>query len=793
MNSYLKFLSRNKLYTAIQAAGLIVSIAFVILIGNHIWQHLQISRENPIGNRVYAVVTNVGASLSWWDKPVLEDKLPEAEAVCRIGATYSNFYWATIGDRNVKVTETDVDASFFEVFPNYTLLDGSMQEFALQDHCLVSESFARANWEGSPVGQTLVFHNNIHDTRTLTVCGVYADFRDTMMPESDLLLNSEFDSTYSADYFQPFSRIGSHATLIKVRPDTDRTALEEKIRQICRENYDEEVARDFFVEALPEYYFTAREGSEGSKFTKGNKAMLRILLMVVLLLLVSAVFNYINLSLALSGRRAKEMATRRLLGASQTAIALKYIAESLFFTAACFGLALLLAHLLLPTVDVLLTNVSGKGVHLQLSRSAGVVAVYAAGVLVVGVLAGLAPAWLASRFAPIDVVRGTFRRRSKMTFSKVFIVFQNVVSVVLIAMAVLMEVQLRHMAERPLNARTEGLYNVYHIAKGYADLAPLIDRVEQIPGVKRTAYGQGHPGQTGWMDYTFDRIDDEGTATTQMILCTEDYFDMLELNIVEDFGMPRTGSVWMSRSLATELGVEGEALQDYAWEFRINGARITAVGGIYEDYPTADVLTEDALTNSVVIIGRNEDMRYVNGFVAEVSGNYAEVDKAIREAYAEFVTEQYGIDMPSAQIGYVGDLINECLQPARTTMRLIELFMALSMLISLLGLVAMSTYFSGESTKGIAIRKVFGSNVHRELWRTVSAYMTLVAIAVVVGIPVAVYAAGEFLSRFAYRIANYWWIFVVAAALSVAFAFGSVLWQVLRAARTNPATELKKE
>lgn len=86
MKSYLKFLSRNKLYTAIEAVGLVISIAFVILIGNYVWQQYSIAHENPIGDRVYAVGNDQYVALSWWDKAEFDAKIPEAEAVCRVSS-----------------------------------------------------------------------------------------------------------------------------------------------------------------------------------------------------------------------------------------------------------------------------------------------------------------------------------------------------------------------------------------------------------------------------------------------------------------------------------------------------------------------------------------------------------------------------------------------------------------------------------------------------------------------------------------------------------------------------------
>ena len=119
--------------------------------------------------------------------------------------------------------------------------------------------------------------------------------------------------------------------------------------------------------------------------------------------------------------------------------------------------------------------------------------------------------------------------------------------------------------------------------------------------------------------------------------------------------------------------------------------------------------------------------------------------------------------------------------------------MGLSVMMSLLGLIAISTYYANENTKEIAIRKVLGSDVKGEIWRNIRLYMILVLIAIAFAIPVAIVISREYLSRFAYRIENYWWIFIVAAIGSLLTAFLSVYWQISRSAHVNPAKELKKE
>ena len=790
MKSYLKFLSRNKLYTAIEAVGLVISIAFVILIGNYVWQQYGIAHENPIGDRVYAVGNDQYVALSWWDKAEFDAKIPEAEAVCRVS---SRDMVITIGESKVQGIMIQVDPEFFEIFPNYQLLEGNLEEYGLKGHCLISESFARKHFTGSPIGKQLSMENYFAGEETFTVCGVYKDFSGTMMPPSDILSNPEYDAAYSSGRIHPFSTIGQYVTLIKVKEGTDREALAKKVEDICKEHYDSNFVKSTPIYTVPELYFNPEQWI----FHRGNKSVLQMLLVVVLLLLASAIFNYVNLSLALSGKRAKEMATRRLLGAPQGSIIWKYIGESILFTAVCFALALLLSWALLPIMNELLLNVTTDTgntwmyIPVTLGLSAGTVAAYALAIVLIGALAGIAPALFASRFAPIDIVRGTFRRRSKMMFSKVFIVFQNTVSVILIAMAILMEAQLGHMMHRPLNARSEGLYSLGFYARDYSEVEPLVDRLNRIPEVKRVAFGRGFPGQMN-MELGFKAPD--GTHhQTQVIACTPEYFEMLGLKVVKDFGTPRENSVWMSQSLANEIELSDTTMTYYAGRFQVNGINTEYVGGVFEDIPTSDATASDPTTNSAIIMAPAQSILYGNGLMIEVEGDKRTADKAIMEAYAAYSEEKNGTYVEPGQNGYIMDVINRQLLPVKMALRLVELFMVLSVLIALLGLLAMSAYYSGENTKSIAVRKVFGSDVLRETRRTVKDYMVLVGIACIIGIPVSVWMAGKYLSRYTYRIENYWWIFVLAVVLTFAMAFGSVLWQTLKAAKTNPATELKKE
>ena len=407
MSSYLKFLSRNKLYTAIEAVGLIISIAFVILIANYVYQQYSVAYGNPNGKRIYAVGNQDYLSLSWWDKAVFEAELPEAEVVARIsGSDYDGYI--TVGDEQpVSAVITEADPEIFDLFPSLTLLDGSMDEYRIKRNCLISESLANRAFNSDAIGKPIRI-TYFDDKIESMVCGIFNDAPNSMMPRSDVLLNPEFNALPNQ---KPFSSIGQYMTLIKVHEGTDRELLAKKVEAVGLPNYSDGFVSAMPIYTLPEVFFNENQWM----FKGGNKSVMQMLAVVVVLLLLSAIFNYVNLNMALSGKRAKEMATRRLHGATKGNIIMKYIAESVLFTAVCFLMAFLLACALFPMINGLLKNVGGgdmgidasfvQFVLIRFDWSVGIVAVYFAGIVLVGVLAGIAPAAIASRFEPIDIVR----------------------------------------------------------------------------------------------------------------------------------------------------------------------------------------------------------------------------------------------------------------------------------------------------------------------------------------------------------------------------------------------------
>ena len=765
MKSYLIFLSRNKLYTAIEAVGLAVSLAFVIIIGSYVWQQYAVTWENPDRERVYVPGTPGFPALTYGFPDAIGD-IPEIESVSRMCNVVVH---PVIRGENTEAESVGVEPEFFEICPQFRFVEGSADVLSAPNNAILSASFARKH--NLSVGEALDIAGNNY-----VVGAILEDLKGTVIKPYDIFLNA---AVYK-DEWQPFDNYGSTVTLIKVRPETDRKELYDKLESVCKDVYSSIYGQSFFehleLSRYDELFFKETEGF----FRHGDKATLRILMLVGLLLLLSAILNYINLSVALTGKRAKEMAVRQLSGASRAGIIWKYLAESIAFTAVCFAAGLLLAEAFCPAMNALLNN---PDIPIKIIWSPGYVFAYIVIILLVGVLCGIFPAMMSGRYNPVDVMKGGYRRRSKMVFSKVFIVLQNALAVILIALAITMEAQMHKTQERPMNCNIENIFFLKDFSG--EDNAPLKDALEALPCVRRIGRSSGVPGSINMGQYSTTR--DGQDILYKLIRMDSTAFSMFGFEILEDFHAPQFNSVWFSDKTFAATGFDSD-YHDISGTLSRRTKGCEQVAGVFKSFPTnnANIGEEDY---AIVSLMRSEDIPFA-GWVIETTPDRKAAKAQIMEAYDNSIK---GKQIYGSLAFWVDENIAEAWKPARNNMRLVEIFMLLSIIIALLGLVAMSTYYADEKSRDIAVRKVFGGTVDTEAQRTIREYMVLVGIACVIGIPIAVYAAQEYLKDFIYRLEGYWWIFVVAVLLTGLIAFVSVIWQVLKAAKTNPAIELKKE
>lgn len=778
MKSYLRFLSRNKLYTAIEVVGLSVSLSFVILIGCHVWQQVSIRWENRDADRIYTVGLPGYIGMTYGTAEAFASDIPDIELHTR----YCNYDdYASISGETMKVMITSVDPSFFDIFPYYDVIQGSVTDLDAVTNVFVSKEFAdRLYSDGkSIIGQTITIQG-----QHLTVTGIIEDFKNTLFKPFDILINSRCPADVDI-YGDPFDHFGNYLSFFKVKEGTDRNEFYRKIETACKKYYPY-YGTGFLTSVelirLDELFFS-KSNYSGGMLNSGDNRKLTLLLAIGILLLLSAIFNYINLNFVLTGKRAKEMAIRRLLGEYSKNIFKKYIIESISFTALCLISGILIAVAVTPTINHLLQS----DVPVRVVMSPGYIAVFVFLTLVVGSISGILPASLASRYEPIDIVRGSFRIRSKMLFSKIFIVIQNAIAVFLIVMTLVMETQMRFTENRPTNCNTENIFDLGIWVD--EPMNELVAELSDLPCVNRIGRSLSVPilGRGGQYSLTAEGEEILYKMTSMDTVA----FDIFGLKVKEDFGAPVLHSVWFTEKAFNATGFT-EDHYDISQTLAKRNGWCERVAGIIETFPTnPSNMGEDGLGIVCIV---SSDKLGSSDIIIETNGDRKDSRRQIMNVYARWSEKMFGMYVDPYMCDFVDEYISDTIQKdTRNQMKLIEIFMLLAVMISLLGLVAISTYFSESNSKDIAVRKVYGGTVGSETLRYVSNYMAMVLIAGIIGVPLAIWAARSYLERFTYRIEGWWWIPVVAVLISLVISLCAVLWQTLGSARTNPAGALKKE
>ena len=773
MKSFWNFLKKNKLYGAINLVGLTVSMAFVLLLAAYIQRQLSTDSFQKNADRIYVIANDDRVTMGYWLDKHLKNNFPEIEKGCCVAniASASAF---TIGGELVYGSTMAADSTFFEMF-SYDLVQGNKADWRVSwDRCMVSREFANAHFgDKDPIGQVITLNDNAD--YPLTVCGVYEDFGNSILKAPDVLMRGEIMPKINSAHNESMSNAGGGICFVMAYPGADLQARQSDILDWCEENFWVYKSQYDKVRIIPlrDMYFLeegSRDGTETIQF--GNRSFVNLLLAMCILLLAFAVLNYINMTTALTGFRAKEMATRRLVGADKRSIFLKVIAESTLICGISMLLAILLAEALSPAVSRML--------EYQVSIFKAITPVNVLLVLgfivVLGVLSGIVPALLIQQAQPIEIVRGTLRLKTKTVYSKVIIIVQNVVAVVMLVSALTMGLQIRHMISADLGYNTKDILVVDNAFGQTGQIRPLLDRLRAEPCVEEVGQGDGIPlgGTNNW---TME-MPDGHWVSFQQIQGDDKYFDILGLKVKQD---NHQRAWWLNEYAFKQIGIEETATE---FQSAKNGTR--QIGGIYYDFKIRP-LEEDQSAAMIYNRGENPDDDYPWILLVKTTGDQAaakkQVEAAVKEVFPDRLFEGQ----------YIEEMIEDGFKDESRVLNIVLIFTLLSILVSALGLFAMSSYYMQQEIRSVSVKKVFGADYSGVLKELVLSFMKMVGIAFVIGVPIAWFIMNRWLSGYGHRIDLHWWIFALAG-LAVAFiAAISVLYQSIKTARTNPAEALKKE
>lgn len=752
MKSYLRFLSRNKLYTAIEVVGLSVALAFVILLSSYIIDSISYDKDIDDKDDIYVChFTNKASSFNILGNSF--EKCPEVEDYCQF--TELHLHLSADGNE-FKDDVLAVSSNFFEFLP-YKLNQGKAADVLANNHAaVVSESFADRMFPGdSPIGKQVVC--SMEDgSVNLTISGVFEDVKKTQILNADIVINQNFYD-YQKDALFPCGN------LLHISDDANLIELAERIYNGCD-------AFMFTEKLAPKLTFTKLSDLDvniGDPVPFENlydRTLQKTFTLFCVILLVFAILNYIFLTLAFSRFRIKELSIRMLLGTNKFGVSVRVIVESLMLTSVAFGLGIILALALEGSASELLRC------NIDIFRNTAEV-VWAVMIIVfTSLLSGIVPALSSTLVDPINAVKGETRRADKAFFAKAFIGIQGGICIIIISIATTMFFQTRKMIDAPLGYDTERVL----MLQG-CDGLDIENHLGNLPCVKSIGKIGRSPIQLS-SGSTQARVGNDMIKLNRLD-CSVSALEVLGIEIVEQFNSEI--NVW--DKFISESGYKS-ILKSYDVQ-GIDPENIKSVcSGVVKDFRFGNITTEMDGVNCITIMPSDWIPIYVIKCNTDEHQAIAEISNRLEE-----------ISITDFEISSITDQLQETFIKEKNSIVMISTFAVLCILLTIMAIVAISSYYSQMKTHDTAINKVFGASQKKVFWDMVWNFTVPILIASVIAVPVAYLYIDKWLQSYPVRIENTFWIYIGSLSLVLIIVLASITLQALRLMRTNPADALKKE
>jgi putative ABC transport system permease protein len=777
LKAFLKFLGRNKVYTAVTVAGFGVSLMFVVVLGLHVRGELSVDSFHEKKDRIYMVVTDneTNGRISAFGNPVgpwLAANYPDVESFVRVMAHEGEI---TIpgNDEIIDAKGLLADSIFFTTF-SFPLIEGNPSHvLERRGSMVVSETFAgRLFGTDDPIGKSIRFASV-----DLEVTGVMADF-----PSNTLFPKPDFVADYTIlDDLWGYEVIGNHDNsswplFVVEREGGDiRAHRESMVEGLKTESWVFEQGFYDNIDFVPleEVYFG---GIADFMLGMRRNSMTGVMLYlgIALLILVVALLNYVNMTVAQAGFRGKEVALKKLHGAGRGMIVSQLLVESLVVTLISFATGVMLTFATEPFFDRAL----GTTLGLSSAFTLPVVLAMVGLIVVLALISGIVPAMLMSRFKPIEIIKGSFSRRVKGVYSRVLAVFQYAVSIALLICSALIVMQSRYLATRDVGLDRDGVMLIGNIEQDVNRQKTVASLLADIPGVEAVSRVGRNPFNSWGGNWSFDYNGEPQSFETFDVDST--FFRLFGVTFEPTGADPHAGNViYLNRP-----GYNALKADQTGNVVNINTNNTFTVVGILSDFNFRPL--KEAQGSMMLQVHDNLSAGVIAVKIA-AGGDFIATSERVAREYANFVgTDRFEWE-------WADDTVYEFYEAERRTSRIMGAFTVLVMLIMFMGIFAMSIYVLRQKEKEIAIRKINGSTIGEILALLGRQSLVSVAIAFVVAVPVAWWAMSHWLESFPYRIDLKWWVFVAAGMAVILLLFVCVGWQSYRAATANPVNSLKSE
>jgi putative ABC transport system permease protein len=756
---YYRTLTRNKVFSLISIGGFSLSLAVVVLLLSFIRSEKQYDKSIPEVEQIYRVLSNDHSSyIPEQARDKLLSEFPQVSAATKVLFGNSPVLYK---DQNYDLLVAHTDSGFFQVF-SLPVLSGQRDALFRDPHqAVLTQSGARKIFgDANPIGQIL----NVSHEFDVEVVAVVQDF-----PEKSSLRGEMF---CSADLRMRYSLTSSgekeaylYTLFLKLHPAYGPGFLQDTLTALIHPYLDWYEGREYVLQAFKDAYFDI--STEWDGLSHANVKLLGLLGWLSMIILILAVFNYINLTIAQSTGRLHELGVRQVFGADRPWLIRQFIQEAFFQVALALALSFVLAIFLKPVLG----DILGKEIDIwMILKDPLALLLVLAGLPMVAAVSGIYPALAILRLQPREMLlKQAGLGRKNFDIRRLLTIVQFTVLVALMISVLTLVKQLRYVQDKDLGYSTELLVRLMVHYRIEDKVPAMMEDISSLAVVKNCCASTGIPGAI-WSSSSDDNIATSHISTNYRFLETFE----LELRYGRNFFPAESTEVCLvNESLLSDLGG-----WDSAENREVFGSQVV---GAFRNFHFEDLYTP--MGNLQI---RNEPnvahlcIRFYPGDIAmalksveDVFNKHAPGFAFNYEFYDQWMQAMYAQEEKRAQ-----------------SIRLLSL---IAILLSCMGLFGMAQFAARRRVREIGIRKVNGATEGQILWMLNVDFLKWILPGVVAGIPLGWYFMQKWLAGFAYKTRLDWWIFGLAALVALVVAILTVSWQSWRAARRNPVEALRYE
>jgi len=808
LKSYFKtafrFLLKNKTFSFINIIGLATGTLCCLYILLYVQDQYSYDKHYKNAKDIYRINTTLvltgdkhnSSTASPPIGPAMKNDFPEVMQFTRvINSSLLGAKQHLLRYKEKSLYEKDafiVDSTYFDIF-NYHFVNGSSKNALTEPYTvvLIKTTADKLFGNENPVDKAITIDDAFgkHDFK---VTGVVDESlgKSHIQGNMFITMNSgglgayvRSDNDWAGNNFADI--------YIKLRPDASAAILESKIPAFLKKYGAQQMKavgmqKQLHLQAVTTIHTTPNYENEISKTV--STSFLNVLILIAVLIQVIACINFMNLSTARASKRAKEVGVRKVIGAGKYDLIKQFLGESFLLAFIGVAIALPLLWMVLPYLN----QITQTQIHLTFFGDYRLWVMLASLIIVTGLVAGSYPAFYLSAFEAIKVIKGNFNNHiSAAGIRRSLVVFQFVLSIVLIAGIIIIYSQLNYIKNKDLGySSTQKIVFNFYTNDTQGKMANFANDLRQLADVKLVTSSNNYFSQPILRDHgVYPPGGNMPTAIDAQNISADQYFVKTNgIRIVSgrDFMQGDSGKVLVNETLMKRLALTPQTAPGTRLYTQYGSSPTTfvTIAGVMKDfnYTSLHDGVKPFMLEYDVAPGDLSSM-----IVSVNSKNYKTLLGQIQTIWQKDLTA-----VPF-EYSFLDEEVQKQYESEITMSHIINSFTLMAILISCLGLFGLATFSAEQRHKEIGIRKVLGASVTGIVQLLSKDFLKLVIIAFAIATPIAWYAMDKWLQAYAYRISLSWWMFALSGLIAVFIALFTVSFQAIKAALTNPVKSLKTE